>query len=230
VSTGILILYRGLSGVGVARSACWAYVTWYHDLTTRDWATWLPGKPIHPGAVGVFNAERCFDHYETLDGLGITSARLSGEVPVPPVPYSTMAGFEFEPTASASMTPSFAALGEAHAGLKLKANTEHACLIQMRNPTERQIKNQRQVLEAVLTRLRGGLWNVDWQVVMRRTRCTSGFAAISRAGGQSVEFKTGAKLPEVITDQHLPGLDLRLASGHSSSGFLLSPFTANSTP
>ena len=43
-------------GVGVARSACWTYVTWYHDLSTTDWATWLPGMPIQPGSVGVFGA------------------------------------------------------------------------------------------------------------------------------------------------------------------------------
>lgn len=151
-------------------------------------------------------------------------------MPVPPIFYSTMGGFEFEPMASASIAPGFAALGEAYAGVKLTANAEHACLVQMLNPTERQIKNQRQVQEAVLAQLLEGQWGVDWQVVMRRTRCTSGFAAVSRAGRQSVEFKTGARLPEVITEQNLPGLELRLASGRSSSGFLISPFTGDSTP
>jgi hypothetical protein len=178
----------------------------------------------------VFNAERCFDHHETLEGLGITCARLSDEMPVPPIFYSTMGGFEFEPMASAGVAPGFAAMGQAHAGVKLTANAEHACLIQMLNPTERRIENQRQVEEAVLARLRDGQWSVDWQVVMRRTRCTSGFAAVSKAGRQSVEFTTGATLPGFITEQNLPGLELKLTSGRSSSGFLLSPFTESSTP
>jgi hypothetical protein len=205
-------------------------VTWYHDLSTTDWPTWLPGKPVQPGSVGVFNRERCFDNDETLEELGITCARLSGETPVQPIFYSTMGGFEFEPKAAASVTPGFAALGEADAGVKLTANTEHSCLIQMLNPTVRRIENQREVQEAVLARVREGLWSVDLQVVMRRTRCTSGFAAVSRAGRQSVEFKTGAKLPAVITDQNLPSLELGLTSGRSSSGFLLTPFVETSTP
>lgn len=205
-------------------------MTWYHDLSTTDWATWLPGTPIEPGSVGVFNRERCFDHDETLEEHGITCARLSSETPVQPIFYSTMGGFEFEPKAAASVAPGFGTLGEANLGVKLTANAEHACLIQMLNPTVRRIENQRQVQEAVLAQMRDGLWRVDLQVVMRRTRCTSGFAAVSRAGKQSVEFKTGAKLPAVITDQDLPDLGLGLASGWSSSGFLVSPFTETSTP
>ena len=216
--------------MGVARSACWTYVTWYHDLSTTEWATWLPGKPIQPGSIGAFNRERCFDHYETLQDLGITCARLSSETPVPPVFYSTMGGFEFEPKAAASVAPGFFELGRADAGVKLTANAEHACLIQMLNPTVRRIKNQRQVKEAVLAQVRDSLWSLDKHVVMNRTRCTSGFAAVSRAGRQSLEFKTSAQLPAVVTDQSLPFLDLGLVSGRSSSGFLLSPFIETSTP
>jgi hypothetical protein len=224
-------LYWNLSGVDVARSACWTYVTWYHDLSTTDWATWLPGTPIRPGSVGVFNRERCFDHSgETLEDRGVACARLSVEIPVPPIFYSTMGGFEFEPKVTAIVAPGFAILGEAEAAVKLTANTEHACLVQMLNPTVRQIENQRQVQEAVLARVIDGLWDIDLQVVMRRTRCTSGFAAVSRAGGQSVEFKTSARLPAVVTDQNLPGLELGVASGHSSSGFLLTRFIETSTP
>jgi hypothetical protein len=214
----------------VARSACWTYVTWYHDLSTTDWATWLPGRPVQPGAVGVFNRKRCFEHDETLEEFGITCARLSGETPVQPIFYSTMGGFEFEPRAAANVTPGFSALGEADAGVKLTANTEHACLIQMLNPTVKRIENRREVQEAVLASVRDGRWSVDLQVVMRRTRCTSGFAAVSRAGQQSVEFRTGAKLPAVITDQNLPGLELGLTSERSSSGFLLTSFMETSTP
>jgi len=217
--------------VDVAGSACWTYVAWYHDLSTTDWATWLPGTPIQPGSVGVFNRERCFDHSgETLEDHDIACARLSGEMPVPPIFYSTMGGFEFEPKVAASAAPGFAILGGADAGVKLTANAEHACLVQMLNPTVRQIENQRQVQEAVLARVIDGLWPVDLQVVMRRTRCTSGFAAVSRAGGQSVEFKTSARLPAVVTDQNLPGLQLGVASGHSSSGFLFTRFVETSTP
>jgi len=204
-------------------------VTWYHHLSTTDWATWFPGKLIQPGSVGTFNAERCFDHDETLKQLGIT-ARLSGETPVPPIFYSTMGGFEFEPKAAASVAPGFAALGEADAGVRLTANAEHACLIQMLNPTVRQIENQRQVKEAVLARVIDQSWSLDLHVVIRRTRCTRGFAAVSRAGRQSVEFKTGARLPAVITDENLPGLELGLASGWSSSGFMITSFIENSTP
>jgi hypothetical protein len=205
-------------------------VTWYHDLSTTDWATWLPGATIQPGSVGVFNRERCFDHDETLEEHGITCARLSGETPVQPIFYSTKGGFEFEPKAAASLAPGFGALGGAHAGVKLTANAEHACLIQMLNPTVRRIENQRRVQEAVLARVRDGQWSVDLQVVMRRTRCTSGFAAVSQAGKQSTEFTTRAKLPAVITDQNLHGLELGLASGRSSSGFLITPFIETSTP
>ena len=205
-------------------------MTWYHELSTSDWATWLPGAPIQPGSVGVFNKERCFDHNETLEHYGITCARLSSETPVQPFFYSTMGGFEFEPKAAASASVGFAALGEAEAGVKLTANAEHACLIQLLNPTVRQIENQRQVKEAVLAQVKAGQCPLDLHVVMRRTRCTRGFAAVSRAWKTSVEFKTGARLPAVVTDQNLPGLELGLASGRSSSGFFVSPFAENSTP
>jgi hypothetical protein len=141
-----------------------------------------------------------------------------------------MGGFEFQPKAAASVAPGFAALGEADAGVRLTANAEHACLIQMLNPTVRQIENQRPVKEAVLARVRAGSWSLDLHVVIRRTRCSRGFAAVSRVGRQSVEFKTGAKLPAVITDENLPGLELGLASGRSSSGFMITPFIENSTP
>jgi hypothetical protein len=231
LSAAIVGAIAALAGVGVARSECWAYVNWYHDLSTKDWATWFPGAPVQPGSVGAFNRDLCFDHNgETLKDHGISCARLSGETSMPPLFSSTTGGFEFEPKGAASAVPGFAALGEASASVRLTTTTEHACLIQMLNPTERRIANPVQVQEAILARLRSGHWSVDLQVVMRRTRCTSGFAAVSRAARQSAEFKAGARLPAVITDQNLPDLELRLGSGRSSSGFLVFPFIETSTP
>jgi hypothetical protein len=205
-------------------------VTWYHDLSTKDWATWLPGDAIKAGSVGSFNAERCFEHRETLEGHGISIAQYSGDIPLDPIFCWTAGGFEFEPAAASKVAPGFGLLGEVGGRLKFTAKTEHACLLQMLNPTEKRIKNQQQVKEAVLARLISGDWNIDDHIVMRRTRCTSGFALISKARGKGVELTTTADLPAVIGDQDLPGLDLRLAPGWSNADFLLRHFGQNSTP
>lgn len=214
----------------MARSACWTYVTWYNDLSSGDWATWLPGRKVDPGSVGSFNGDRRFDHYETLEELGITCASYSEEIPGEEGFYSTAGGFTFEPKIAGSAVPGFAALGELDAGVKLTAKTAHACLLQLVNPTVKKVINQRQVQEAVLAQAKSGLWTIDSEIVMSRTRCSTGFAAISQAGGQSLELKAAAKLPAVINDQNLGGLELRLASSRATTDFLLHVFGPASTP
>jgi hypothetical protein len=124
----------------------------------------------------------------------------------------------------------FAALGELDAGVKLTAKAAHACLLQLVNPTVQRVINQRQVQEAVLAQVQGGQWSIDSQIVMSRTWCTTGFAAVSQARGQSLELKAAAKLPAVITDQNLGGLELRLASSRATTDFLLTVFGPASTP
>jgi hypothetical protein len=205
-------------------------VTWYNGLSGGDWATWLPGRKVDPGSVGAFNGDRRFDHYETLEELGITCATYSGEKPGEEGFYSTAGGFTFEPKISGNAVPGFAALGELDAGVRLTAKAAHACLLQLVKPTVKKIVNQRQVQEAVLVQAKGGQWSIDSQIVMSRTRCTTGFAAISQAGGQSLELKAAAKLPAVITDQNLGGLELRLASSRATTDFLLTVFGPTSTP
>jgi hypothetical protein len=217
-------------GWDVARSACWTYVTWYNGLSSGDWATWLPGRNVEPGSVGTFNGDRRFDHYETLEELGITCAKYSEETPGEDGFYGTAGGFTFEPKIAGNAVPGFATLGELDAGVKLTAKAAHACLLQLVRPTVKQVTNQRQVQEAVLAQAKGGQWNIDSQIVMSRTRCNTGFAAISQAAGQSLELKAAGKLPAVITEQNLGGLELRLASSRATTDFLLTVFSLTSTP
>ena len=205
-------------------------MTWYNGLSSGDWATWLPGRTVEPGSVGAFNRDRRFDHYETLKELGITCASYSGEEPGEEGFYSTAGGFTFESKIAGNAVPGFAALGELDAGVKLTAKAAHACLLQLVKPTVMKVTNQRQVQEAVLVQVKGGQWSIDSQIVMSRTRCNAGFAAISQAGGQSLELKAAAKLPAVITDQNLGGLELRLASSRATTDFLLTVFGPTSTP
>lgn len=206
-------------------------MTWYNGLSGGDWATWLPGSEVDPGAVGSFNGDRRFGHYDTLEGLGITCAKYSGERSAEKEAfYSTAGGFTFEPKIAGNAVPGFAALGEVDAGIKLTAKAAHACLLQLVKPTVKKVVNQRQVQEAVLDQVKGRQWSIDWQIVMSRTRCNTGFAAISQAGGQSIELKATAKLPAVITDQNLGGLELRLASSRATTDFQLTVFGATSTP
>lgn len=219
-----------MGGLSVSRSACWSYVTWYNALSSGDWATWLPGEPVSPGDVGTFNKDRRFGHYDTLKDLGITCARYSAETPTEPHFYYSKEGLAFESKAAGCSAPGFVALGELDAGIRITAETAHACVLQMLDPTTKYIKNQRQVQDDVLARLRNGQWSIDWQIVMKRTRCPNGFAAISQASGQILELKAAGALPAIVSGQDLGGLELTLASTRVTTDFLIAIFNEISTP
>jgi hypothetical protein len=169
----------------MSRSACWSYVTWYNECSGGNWATWEPGEVVRPGDVGRFDKERRFRHWETLNDYGV-SFTVSKELPVAPHYYASGKSFYIESTTGSRAAQNLVSPGRLWAEIRITANREHACLLQLRDATEARINETRSILVQIAALLRASRWDVDLMVVARRTRAKGGFAAISpRARGRA---------------------------------------------
>jgi excisionase family DNA binding protein len=212
----------------MGKSACWSYVTWYNKCSGGNWATWEPGDVVSPGDVGRFDKERRFCHWETLGHYNV-SYTVSEEMPVASHLYATGKAFRVETKVAEQSAVGFVGLGRLDAGVRITAEREHACLLQLREATESRITETRSLLNQIATLLRDGKWDLDLVVVTRRVRARNGFAAISQGAGQSVELKAigEVRLAEVL---EVGDSELLLASDRSTSGFLLYEFGTRETP
>lgn len=157
---------RLVLGVGVSRSACWSYVTWYNELT-GNWATWEPGEPVQPGAIGFFDEHRRFIHHRTLADLGIKPRIRLRDRPGSMLAWSE-SDVHFAIKVAGQSPAGFEALGTAEAGLRFTADREHACVLHMRDLTEAWIDDREQILQRIKGLLLAGQWDVDAVLVFRR--------------------------------------------------------------
>jgi hypothetical protein len=215
---------------GVGRTACWSYVTWYHELNGAGWATWEPGREINPGDIGGFTKERQFLTTGTLKSHGISSAKYSRDTPIGARFYRSASGLRFHPKVSGQSAAGFHWLGKADAGLRITAESSHACVLQMLEATEKSIVNKQQVMDDVLALIRQGGWSIDWQVVMSSIRSRRGFAAISTGAGQRLELKAAGHMQAVIESLDLGGAEFALASDRAATDFTLYKFSEQATP
>lgn len=210
-------------------SACKSYVTWYNEFSGGNWATWEPGEHVSPGDVGRFDENLRFNHCDTLTNYGIKFS-ISRELPVTSRLYATGKSFRVESKAAGQSSAGFSSLGGLDAGIRLTAQRQHACLLQLQKAGESRIATKMQDLLAQIAALvRAGKWDLDLIVVSRRIRAQQGFAAISRGAGQSVELQAAgnAKLTE---DLAIGGAELKLSSDAEASGFMLYEFGERTTP
>jgi repressor LexA len=212
----------------MAKSACWSYVTWFHECSGGKWATWEPGDVINPGDVGRFDKNRRFCHWQTLVDYGVRFT-VSDELPVAPHLYSTGKDFRVMTKAAGQYAPDFVGLGTLDAGVRITAERKHACLLQIREATESRILETSDLLTQIAALLRSGKWDLDLLVVVGRIQAKRGFAAISKGAGQSVELKAAgnARLTEVL---EIGDAELLLASDRRTTGFQLYEFGSRETP
>jgi hypothetical protein len=207
--------------VGVGRSACWSYVTWYNGLT-GNWVTWEPGDLVQPGTVGFFDRQRRFTHYRTLASYGIVPRISTLELPGRSRLVWSDGDVHLNVKTSGQSPDGFEFLGALDAGLKVTASREHACMLHMRDLSEAWITDVDAVLRQVQDRLLKGEWEIDSVVVARCTEARQGFAAVSLGTGQSFEAKAGGSA-------HLAGVadlgqaDFTLASGRVFSSTISGP-------
>jgi repressor LexA len=213
----------------MGKSACWAYVTWYNEASSGNWATWEPGDLVSPGDVGRFDENRRFQHCDTLTSYKINFT-VSKEYPVTPRLYATGKTFRVVTKAAGQAAVGFTSLSGLDAGVKFTAEREHSCLLQLQEATESHILTRTQdLLQQIAVQVRSGEWDLDLAVVVRRIRARRGFAAISRGVGQSVELKTTGDV-HLAEDLSIGGGELLLASNTATTGFMLYEFGNRTTP
>jgi DNA-binding transcriptional MerR regulator len=215
----------------MSRSACWSYVTWHHQCSRRDWATWEPGEVVELGDVGRFDEHRCFVHFENIRdpqyGIDFKPSR-----PKPVAPRHYWAGKYFR-VKSEVMGNS----GPLSANVKIIAQRKHACILELNEATETRIRDEHAVMQRIAGLVRDQKWELDLVVVAGRIKARQGFAAISQAAGQTLELKaTGDAGLRGILDAQGPGsiLDisaqLHLAAGRGATGYLIYEFGSRETP
>jgi hypothetical protein len=208
-------------------SACHAYVTWYHGLSS-EWVTWPPGTTVEPGAVGHFDSEGKFRHRHTLSDFGLSFRTGTRHRPGSVFVHSEN-GIHLKAKASAESGATFAFLGGADAGIKITAEREHACVLHMRDLSEAWIKD----LEPIMVALRDGLlnkqWPVDNVVVVRRMKVKRGFAVISRKAGPAFEVKATGKI-NFADLADLAGAEFELTGERARNDFLYYEFGPGATP
>jgi excisionase family DNA binding protein len=200
-------------------------VTWYHECSGGNWATWEPGEVVSPGDVGRFDKERRFHHWATLKDYGV-SFTVSKEAPIAPRYYASGKAFRVNAIAREQSGPG---LSKIEAGVKLTAEREHACLLQLRDATESHINETAGILGQVRELLCSGKWDIDLVVVEKKIRAKSGFAAISQGAGQSLDIGTKGNLG-LAEDREVVDAEIFLASGRNVTGFLLFEFRTRETP
>jgi hypothetical protein len=202
-------------------------VTWYNELT-GDWATWEPGEPVQPGAIGFFDEHRRFRHSRTLADLGIVH-----EISLRDRPGSVLAWSEsdvhFAIKVAGQSPAGFEALGAADAGLRFTADREHACVLHMRDLTEACVDDREQILQGIKELLLAGQWDVDAVVVIRRLEARQGFAVVSLGSGQSFEAKAAANA-QFAGAADLGKAEFLLAAARGRGSFLFKDFGPGSTP
>lgn len=212
----------------MSRSACRSYVTGYNKQT-GNWATWEPGEPVQPGAIGNFDRQQRFRHDKTLTGCGVAYETATAEWPGRTRLVQSDGDLHLDFKASGQSPAGFEALGVLDAGLKFTANREHAFVLHMRDLSEAWIKD----VDAVLRQIKGLMlkdkWEVDSVIVARRLEARQGFAAVSLGAGQSFEVKAdGAARLAGIADLGRTGFLLSSRRGHGSFQFY--DFGPGSTP
>jgi repressor LexA len=213
----------------MGKSACWAYVTWYNEASSGNWATWEPGELVNPGDVGRFDENRRFQHCDTLASYKI-NFMVSKEHPIAPRLYATGKTFRVVTKAAGQAAAGFTSLGGLDAGVKFTAEREHSCLLQLQEATESHILTKtHDLLQQIAALVRSGEWDLDLAVVVRRVRAKRGFAAISQGAGQSVELKATGDV-NLAEDFSIGGAELLLASDMATTGFMFYEFGNRTTP
>jgi hypothetical protein len=162
--------------------------------------------------------------------VGVTSAHYSHEKSIGARFYRSKSGTRLDPKVSGKSAAGFDVLGKADAGVRITAETSHACVLHMLGATEKSITNREQVMNEVLALIGQGKWSIDYQIVMSRVRARRGFAAISMGAGQSLELKAAGHLQAIIAALDLGGAEFVLASSHATTDFLLYKFSERETP
>lgn len=216
----------------MAKSISRSYVGWYNKYSSGKWATWEPGEPVAPGDVGRFNGDLRFEHWETLLNYGVDFTIAEGQ-PVQPRMYANRRAFKVDSKIAGNAPIGFAVLGKADAGLKVTAKNEYASLLQIRAGATARVVETMSLLQRLATVVRGEgnrRWDLDLQVVVERTKATSGFAAISQGAGQSLELKAAGNVQAVAPNLEVVGAELTLASNNTTSDFIFYHFNDSSTP
>jgi hypothetical protein len=115
------------------------------------------------------------------------------------------------------------------AGVRITAERENACLLQLREATESRIVETGHLLAQIAALVISGKWELDLLVVVGRIQAKRGFAAISQGAGKSVELKASgnASLTEIL---EIGNAELLLSSDRKTSGFQLYEFGSRETP
>jgi repressor LexA len=204
----------------MGRSACWSYVTWHHRCS-GDWATWAPGAAVDVGDVGRFDADRRFLHHENLRRDYDFSFSTSGENPATPRRYVIDEHFRVE-------------TGTLHADMAVVSEQRHACILELNGVTETRIEGTHAVMRRIADLVRAGAWELDLVVVLARIQARQGFAAISRAKGQTLRLTvTGDAGPRESATADGPGR-IPASGGQlsvaSALGYLVYEFGRPATP
>lgn len=215
----------------MSKSACWSYVTWHHQCSRRDWATWEPGEVVELGDVGRFDEHRCFAHFENIrDPQYGIDFKPSRPKPVAPRHYWADKYFRVKSEVMGNSGP-------LSANVKITARRKHACILELNEATEMRIRDEHAVMQRIAELVRDQKWELDLVVVAGRIKARQGFAAISQAAGQTLELKaSGDAGLRGILDAQGPGsiLDisaqLRLATGWGATGYLIYEFGSRETP
>lgn len=209
------------------KSACSVYVNWLNDLT-GNWATWEPGAAVAVGDVGRFNEDFRFLHDQNLGDFNVRFS-CSEERRVGSRLYVTGGDFHVGGLASAGLVSSIPRAGQLDSSVRITAVKQHACILQLQDPSESSVLDVRNVLVQIADLVQTRRWEIDLVAVMGRLRVRRGFAAISQGAGQSMEFGVAGEVP-LADILHAGHAELHLAHNRGSSGFLLYEFSNRQTP
>lgn len=119
-------------------------------MNSAGWTTWELGKELKPGDDGIFNEQRQFLPTRSLKSVGISGSRYSNERPIGARFYRSKSGTGLVPKVSGQSSAAFDLLGKADAGVRIIAESSHACVLHVLDATEKVITNHEQVMDEVL--------------------------------------------------------------------------------
>jgi hypothetical protein len=163
------------------------------------YATWLPGKPLSLGDIGVFT-DNVFTRLRGLEDVGIKDCDTLPDPSAEDLEYNSRGNVSVTTKLSGTISPQGISLANADAGLVVEFGNENSILFKANQTRTPSIKDIIKLGEQVLELYEEGKWNKKWVVVTELVTAESATILISNNKNGRIELKANANIDAISID------------------------------
>lgn len=163
------------------------------------YATWLPGRPLSLGDIGVFT-DNVFTRLRGLEDAGIKDWDTLPDPSAEDLEYHSVGNVSVTTKLSGTISPQGISLANADAGLIVEFGHENSILLKANQTRTPSIKDTVKLGEQVLKLYMEDKWDKKWVVVTELVTAESATILISNTKTGIIELKANANIDAINID------------------------------